>query len=79
MTAKMTDAEVRAELAKIREDFANEWDHDGYLTTMDALRLLAESQAALGEIDNFAETDEPYCKACEKIKTITRKHYKGGK
>lgn len=88
---KMTDAEVRAKLERIEEDlgllylYAIKFKQN---KTVHALRLLAESQQALGEIiplalkikENEGDSDsyEIHCNA-DFIVEIARKHYRGGK
>ena len=58
----LTDAQVRAELERIDFKFRNRWDYlltigNSYHVSNDlqALRLLAESQAALGKIEKSLE------------------------
>lgn len=89
----MTDAEVRAELERI--GLEELWDQVSNIkatlyakngSTMSfhhsiegALRLLAESQRALGEIaeDEIGGSDS-HCPDCIRKREIARKHWKGG-
>ncbi len=93
----MTDKQVRAKLERMNEYYASDWDehekckdempHD--CPTRSALRLLAESQQALGEIaeskphithmgsGRYHQTRE--CDMCNIKIQIARKHWKGGK
>lgn len=99
----MTDEQVRAELERIDPAYAKEWDEcqlalkrwpsdpvSHLVMAIKALRLLAESQQALGEIKKISgedfevrPLDKEMAKSFDirlnKIFTIARKHWKGGK
>lgn len=91
----MTDAEVRAELERIRPVFAAIFSHVDLIINdvgnvalnpkdlpgiLKVLRLLAESQQALGEIvrDEIGG-DNSHCPDCIRKRDIAKAHYKGEK
>lgn len=84
MSDKMSDDEVRAELERIEDPGPLVlWDgiiaDKEYALEYHALRLLAESQRALGEIaeDEIGGSDS-HCPDCIRKCEIARKHWKGG-
>lgn len=82
MSDKMTDAQVRADLERIDPGLAKQWD-GGHSY---ALRLLAESQQALGRIEKkrphryHEKTVNLFrdCPQCEAMIGIARNAVKGG-
>lgn len=93
----MTDEQVRAELERIDPRYVNVWDAlimcqrglpPDRLQEMDVLRLLAESQQALGEIvgllQHQLDNEEPddlvtILQLLDALMIIARKQWKGGK
>lgn len=93
----MTDEQVRAELERLDPYFAHDWDEHKKCDeiphgcpTIDALRLLAESQQALGEIVKRTELifkifriesvrKRDLFPKIEDINKIARTYLKGGK
>ena len=86
----MDDKQIHAELERIGSTYVAWWDLLGENDESSSeegkmLRLLAESQAALGEIvDEVAVYDDGTftniaCESCKKILKIARNAYRGGK
>lgn len=86
----MTDEQVKAVLERIAEGFAWDWDNRANLdeSQVYALRLLAESQQALGEIHGLLQhqldNEEPddlvtILQLLDALMIIASKHWKGRK